>query len=145
MDRAHRSISLWLLSMMHNRIHVSLTILVLMDLNIWYRKPTEDSSKWPAYTLKDKHYISLSPTSSVKRNMLPGKMAFWNSLVYSLAETEPTQPPIAPPTTKPIPVTLCPIGQKKAFGSKSKDALWCLYWPPTWRTGNLRWWVVGFL
>lgn len=126
MCRAHKRNSVWLLSMMHTEY--SLTILVLTDLNIWYRKPTEDSGEWPAYTLKDKHYISLSPTSSVKRHMLPGKMAFWNSLVSSLTEPEPTQQPIAPPTTKPLPVTLCPTGQNKDFAGESKDALWHFYW-----------------
>jgi len=55
--------------------------------------------------------------------MLPGKMAFWNSLVSSLTEPEPNQQSIAPPTTKPLPVTLSPTGQNKAFAGKSKDAL----------------------
>lgn len=55
--------------------------------------------------------------------MLPEKMAFWNSLVSSLTEPEPTLTPIAPPTTKPIPVTISPTGQKEAVASKSKDAL----------------------
>lgn len=58
--------------------------------------------------------------------MLPEKMAFWNSLVSSLTEPEPAVTPTAPPTTKPVPVTIGPTGQKEAVASKSKNAL---AWP----------------
>lgn len=93
-----------------------------MDRYVSCRKPTEDSANWPAYTLQDEQYISLSPEPSVKKNMLSENMAFWNSLVSSLTEPEPTVIPTAPPTTEPVPVTIGPTGQKEAVASKSKNA-----------------------
>ncbi|KAL9962059.1 hypothetical protein ACROYT_G031124 [Oculina patagonica] len=83
-------------------------------------KPT-DAAKWPAYTLKDKQYISLSPSSSIQKNMLPEKMAFWNSFVPSLTEPQPTMATINPITTKPAPVTIGPTAQKQAVASKATE------------------------
>ena len=97
--------------------------LKVLIIVILCRKPTEEEAKWPAYTLKEKQFISLSPTSSIQKNMLPEKMAFWNSFVPSLTEPQPTMAPIIPPTTKPKPVTVGPTSQKKAVASKGKDYL----------------------
>ncbi|KAL9962058.1 hypothetical protein ACROYT_G031123 [Oculina patagonica] len=84
-------------------------------------KPTEDAAKWPAYTLEDKKYISLSPKSSIQKNMLPEKMAFWNSFVPSLTEPQPTKAPVNPITTKPAPVTIGPTAHKQAVASKATE------------------------
>ncbi|KAJ7340287.1 hypothetical protein OS493_003020 [Desmophyllum pertusum] len=80
-------------------------------------KPTADvnGTNWPAYTLKDKQFISLSPSSSIQKNMLPEKMAFWNSLVPALTETTETQPP-----STGTPATMRPTGEKEAATSDKK-------------------------
>ena len=62
--------------------------------------------------------------------MLPDKMAFWNSLVPSLTEPQPTMAPIIPPTTKPKPVTVGPTAKKEAVASKGKD---CLFFFLSWQ------------
>ncbi|KAJ7388538.1 hypothetical protein OS493_037056 [Desmophyllum pertusum] len=88
-------------------------------------QPTADvnAANWPVYTLKDEQYMSLSPSSSIQKNMLPEKMAFWNSLVPALTETQPTKAPIVPPTTKPspAPVTISPTGEKEAITDKKTE------------------------
>ncbi|KAJ7388536.1 hypothetical protein OS493_037054 [Desmophyllum pertusum] len=87
-------------------------------------KPSADvnATNWPAYTLKDEQYISLSPSSSsIQKNMLPEKMAFWNSLVPALTETTETQPP-----STGTPATMRPTGEKEAtcdHDKKTENAL----------------------
>jgi len=71
--------------------------------------------------LKDKNFISLqSPSSSIQNNLLPEKMAFWNSFVPTLAEPQPTMVPVEPITTPKTPATIAPTAQKEAVADKGE-------------------------
>ena len=99
---------------------VYLMTLTLNVFNFSCREPA-DAKEWPPYTLKDKKYISLSsPSSSIQENMLPEKMAFWNSFVPTLAKPEPTMMPVQPPTAPLTPATLAPTGEKQAIADKGE-------------------------
>ena len=93
--------------------------LTLNVVNVSCRMPA-DSDEWPQYTVKDKKYISLSPALSIQENMLPEKMAFWNTFVPTLAKPEPMMMPVQPPTTPLTPTTLAPTRQKEAIADKGK-------------------------
>lgn len=55
--------------------------------------------------------------------MLPEKMAFWNLLVPSLTEPQPTLAPLIPTS----PVTSRPPGQAAAVADKGKALhIWCI-------------------
>jgi len=72
--------------------------------------------------LKDKNFISLqSPSSSIQNNLLPEKMAFWNSFVPTLAEPQPTMVPVEPITTPKTPATIAPTAQKEAVADKGTE------------------------
>lgn len=91
-------------------------------------KPAPDS-EWPAYTLGKEQYISLSPEPSVQAKMLPEKMAFWNSLIPTLTEQQPTSAPFVPtkPTTSvtsrpsTTPVTPRPPEQRDEVDDKKAE------------------------
>ena len=90
--------------------------------NLLNSKPAPDD-KWPVYTLEKEQYISLSPASSIQAKMLPEKMAFWNLLVPSLTEPQPTLVPSIPTS----PVTSRPPGQAAAVTDKGKALhIWCI-------------------
>lgn len=93
--------------------------LTLNVFNFSCREPA-DAKEWPPYTLKDKKYISLSPLPSIQENMLPEKIAFWNSFVPTLAKPEPTMMPVQPPTAPLTSATLAPTGHKEAIADKGE-------------------------
>lgn len=56
---------------------------------------------------------------SVQKDMLPEKMAFWNSFIPALTEPEhPTSPPTSPVTR----ATISPTGEKEAAVGKGKSS-----------------------
>lgn len=69
-----------------------------------------DPKTWPEYTLENQEYISLKPSSSVEKDLLPEKMAFWNSLVPLLTKPEPSDTPVKP--------TVMPCKEKFYKGTK---------------------------
>ena len=104
-----------------------MTIIRVKIKNLLNSKPAPDS-EWPAYTLGKEQYICLSPEPSVQAKMLPEKMAFWNSLIPTLTEQQPTSAPFVPtkPTTSvtsrpsTTPVTPRPPEQRDEVDDKSK-------------------------
>lgn len=75
------------------------------------------------HTLLRKSSISLSLASSIQAKMLPEKMAFWNLLVPSLTEPQPTLVPFIPTS----PVTSRPPRQAAAVADKGKALhIWCI-------------------
>ena len=54
---------------------------------------------WPQYTADTEEYLGISLNMTVRSQMRPKKMAFWNELVPSIEET------IKPTTSSHIPMT----------------------------------------
>ena len=61
--------------------------------------PTPLGVTWPLYTADREEYLGLSPNLTVRFKMRAAKMAFWNELLPSIAET------LKPTTSDHIPTT----------------------------------------
>lgn len=91
----------------HNRSGLSYSVVVVV-VCIHHRNPTPkdedslgDGFMWPPYSTDKEQYASLAPNVSVEIKMLPARMAFWNTLIPSLASPTPSPPPTTSSSSQP--------------------------------------------
>lgn len=73
--------------------------------------PTLVGAVWPQYTADTEEYLGISLNMTVRSQMRPEKMAFWNEFVPSIEET------IKPTTSSHIPMTTEQTDDKKGIST----------------------------